>query len=94
MSEPISNYHQAVGIRIREVRLELHISQTKLATMLDVTCATVSRWESGVRGMSVETLLILADVLGIPASSLLPKEHQYKQGQQITHSDQRPAQPR
>lgn len=64
-----------VGRALRELRLSLHIKQSELARALNVTRATVTRWENGTRPMSVSTLLALAELLGAPASLLLPEQH-------------------
>lgn len=64
-----------VGRALRELRLSQHIKQSELARALNVTRATITRWESGTRPMTVSTLLALAELLGVPGSLLLPEHH-------------------
>jgi transcriptional regulator with XRE-family HTH domain len=75
MSEAVHPYDAAVGALLREQRLEALVKQRDLAEALHVTRATVTRWEQGIRGLNVATLLTLADTLGIPGSHLLPEAH-------------------
>lgn len=78
MSEATHPYDTAVGALLREQRLEALVKQRDLAEALDVTRATVTRWEQGIRGLNIATLLTLADTLGIPGSYLLPEAHREK----------------
>lgn len=73
---PVSPNDSAVGRAIREQRLSQHMKQSELARALNVTRATVTRWESGTRPMTIATLLTIAEQLGVPASHLLPERHQ------------------
>jgi transcriptional regulator with XRE-family HTH domain len=66
----------AAGIRIREARERAGRSQRQLADVLDVTQTAVSYWEAGKRDPGIADLLRIADALDVPASSLLPVEHQ------------------
>lgn len=75
MSEAVHPYDAAVGALLREQRLEALAKQRDLAEALQVARATVTRWEQGIRGLNVATLLTLADMLGIPGSQLLPQAH-------------------
>lgn len=75
MSEVAHPYDAAVGALLREQRLEALAKQRDLAAALQVTRATVTRWEQGIRGLNVATLLTIADALGIPGSQLLPEAH-------------------
>lgn len=68
-------YDTVVGTLLREQRLAALVKQRDLADALHVTRATVTRWEQGIRGLNVATLLTLADALGIPGSHLLPESH-------------------
>lgn len=75
MSEAVHPYDAAVSDLLREQRLEALVKQRDLVEALHVTRATVTRWEQGIRGLTVATLLTLADTLGIPGSQLLPETH-------------------
>lgn len=69
-------YDAAVGAQLREQRLQARVKQSELAAALHVTRSTVTRWEQGIRGMSVATLLQAAEALDIPGCYLLPPAHQ------------------
>lgn len=75
MSEAVHPYDAAVGALLREQRLAALVKQRDLADALQVTRATVTRWEQGIRGLNVATLLTIADTLEIPGSQLLPEVH-------------------
>lgn len=72
----IRAYDRAVGALLRALRQRYRIKQEQLATRLDLDVATISRYERGERAMTVGMLLLIADQFGVPASSLLPPEHQ------------------
>ena len=66
----------AVGSRIREKRLAMHLTQEKVAEKLELSIRTVTDIERGIVGMSIETLLSLCDVLKVtPNDLLLPSNH-------------------
>lgn len=68
-----------VGQRIRSVREARGWTQQDLAVRMDRTQTAVSYWESGRRGLSLDDLLDVAHVLGVPSSDLLPdrrRQHQ------------------
>ena len=68
-------HDQEVGAQLRELRLRYVLKQEELAQALGVKHAAISRWESGVRGLTVDMLLTIAERFGIPASELLPERH-------------------
>lgn len=72
----LHTYDEAVGAQLRAQRLQSLVKQSELAAALHVTRSTVTRWEQGMRGMQVTTLLQAAEALGIPGYSLLPPAHQ------------------
>jgi transcriptional regulator with XRE-family HTH domain len=71
-------YDRAVGALLRALRHQYRVKQEQLAERLGVDVATISRYERGERTMSVGTLLQIADQFHVPASTLLPPEHQPK----------------
>lgn len=71
-------YDRAVGALLRALRHQYRVKQEQLAARLGVDVATISRYERGERAMSVGTLLQIADQFSVPASTLLPPEHQPK----------------
>jgi transcriptional regulator with XRE-family HTH domain len=62
-----------VGGRIRELRREKGFSQAELARRLDVAPATVYRWESGTREISLTMLSQVAEKLDTELSEFFPK---------------------
>ena len=64
------NYH-LLGMRIQERRNALSISQLEFAEMLDLSTSFVSRLECGNRGISLETLMLIASVLDTTPDYLL-----------------------
>lgn len=56
--------------RIREIREQRGLSQTKLALMLGVHPASVSRWESGKQGVPDVMKQHLAEVLRVSVPHL------------------------
>lgn len=69
-------FHRALGRRTAEARRERGWTQEQLAEEMGVAAVTVSRWETGQRGMSVATLATLADALGVSLGDLLDVERE------------------
>lgn len=69
-------HDQAVGAKLRALRLRYVLKQEELAQVLGVKHAAISRWERGARGLTVDMLLTIAERFGIPAAELLPERHQ------------------
>jgi len=65
----------SVGQRIRATREALGWTQSDLAARLGRTQTAVSYWESGRRGLSLDDLVDVARVLGVPSAELLPDRH-------------------
>ncbi len=59
--------------RIRDLLKKEKISQVKLAKMLDVSEATISRFMKGTHGLPFDKVMILADVLHVSADFLAGK---------------------
>ena len=57
-----------IGGRIKNRRIELGISQEKLAEVLDVTYQQVQRYENGTNRLNVENIQLIADALSVPVS--------------------------
>jgi transcriptional regulator with XRE-family HTH domain len=60
-----------LGERVRVARETIPMAQKDLAALVDVDDSAIRAIEKGRRGVSIETLLKLADTLHVPASSLL-----------------------
>ena len=76
MSQPAPDNAREIGQRLRAMRLRYLIRQRDLAERIGVQTPAISRWEGGSRGLSVATLLAIAETLGVPAAELLPTQHQ------------------
>ncbi|MBV8985985.1 MAG: helix-turn-helix domain-containing protein [Acidimicrobiia bacterium] len=63
---------------LREVRRRHHLSQAELARLCGVTPSAISQAESGARGLSLDTLLLLGEQLHVGLDSLF--EHQASPG--------------
>jgi len=62
------------GKRLRQLRLELMLSQAELAAMAKTTQATISNFELGQRTAQPRTVRKLADALGVEPRELLARE--------------------
>ncbi|MBQ7942289.1 MAG: helix-turn-helix transcriptional regulator [Muribaculaceae bacterium] len=60
-----------VGQRIRRLRRRKNLSQAKLSEMVDVSTTYISHLENGMKFMSVETLIALANALGVSTDAIL-----------------------
>ena len=72
--ELVVEVEQALGRLARSLerlRHDRQLSQTELARLAGVSPSAISQAEAGRRGLSVDTLLVLADRLGITVDELL-----------------------
>lgn len=58
-------------MRLKELRERRNISQVKLAMDLNISQNTISRYETGVREASYETLIAFADYFNVSIDYLL-----------------------
>ncbi|NCB53096.1 MAG: XRE family transcriptional regulator [Clostridia bacterium] len=57
---------------LKQIRTDRGIKQRELANLLNTSCATVSRWESGVNEPRDDaTLIKLSGILGVSVDELL-----------------------
>ena len=59
-----------VGRRVRELRLQLGLTQTQLADAIGVTFQQVQKYERGSNRISASKLWLIADRLGVSPASL------------------------
>lgn len=64
------------GLRLRELRLARGLSQEALAYKADIDRTYVSSCERGRRNVSLKTIHLLSDALGIAAEELLKEPMQ------------------
>ena len=57
--------------KIKNIRLERGMTQDELAQLLNVTRVSVSRYETGDRGLDAPTICALCDIFGCSADYLL-----------------------
>ena len=57
--------------RLKELRINRHISQVKLAMDLNMNQNSISRYENGEREADYETLIAFADYFGVSVDYLL-----------------------
>ncbi|ORX22743.1 transcriptional regulator [Thermoanaerobacterium sp. PSU-2] len=60
-----------LGERIRQARLLKKLTQKQLAELLNVTDATINRYEKGLRSPDPEMLKAIADILDVSVDYLL-----------------------
>ncbi|MBS2128284.1 helix-turn-helix transcriptional regulator [Burkholderia thailandensis] len=73
MAHPVnqSDPKKQFGETLRAVRLGVGVSQEELAHRAELDRTYVSSCERGKRNVSLETIVKLADALGVPPSALL-----------------------
>ena len=62
---------KSIGDRIKEYRLKNHMTQEKLASCLNVTYQTVSKWETGVSSPDLSLIVPITKIFHITADELL-----------------------
>lgn len=60
-----------LGPLLRSARLDAGITQTELADIVEVKQSTVSMWESGRQRPHLHQVPLIAETLGIDATSLV-----------------------
>ena len=61
----------ALGTRIKTLRKEKKITQKQLAEKMQVSQTAIALWESGQRGISLETLEKIAECMDLSSEDLL-----------------------
>ena len=59
------------AIRVKELRKQRRLSQTELGDVLGLTHKSISTIESGVRGTTIEKLILLAKFFDVSTDYLL-----------------------
>ena len=65
MNTTLSSFNLAIGQKIRQKRLELNWTQSKLANKLGITFQQVQKYEKGTNGCSAYRIQELADHLKV-----------------------------
>ena len=63
-----------IGNYVREYRKQKHYNQEKLAELLDVSVATVSRIENGSSAMDILILMNISKILEQPIDNIISLE--------------------
>lgn len=63
--------YKAIGTQIREVRQRNHLSQAMLSELVDKTPSYISYIECGLKSMSLETFVLIANALNVSPAYLL-----------------------
>lgn len=63
--------YKRLGERIREERLRLRLTQAQLAEAIDISDTYMGAIERGERGLSLDTLVLLVERLGVTVDYLL-----------------------
>ena len=61
-----------LGIRIKEARVRLQLSQGELARLVKLSRVQIARYEAGQQQPNAETMWRLADALGVKLEDLIP----------------------
>jgi transcriptional regulator with XRE-family HTH domain len=64
---------KSIGKRIKLLRKETRLTQSKMAVRLDMTTNTYERIERGITVLSVPRLMKIAEVLNVNVSEILNK---------------------
>jgi transcriptional regulator with XRE-family HTH domain len=70
MSKRVQAVDEAVGKRVRLLRLARSLSQSELASQIGVSFQQVQKYERGTNRMSASKLVAIADTLGVSVSDL------------------------
>ncbi|MDY3998977.1 MAG: helix-turn-helix transcriptional regulator [Blautia sp.] len=71
-----------IGEQIRKLRKKKKMSQEELACRIGVSVITVSRIESGMTTMNIQTLMNLSEILDVPVDEIL-----YRRSDEEMHRD-------
>lgn len=63
--------------RLKDCRLEKHLTQKELAQILNITQQTYSDYETGRTNPDLKTLCLIADVLAVSIDYLLGREDDF-----------------
>ena len=66
-----------INTQIKKHRLEMNMSQDKLAEKMYISRQSISKWENGETLPSVENLIILSEILEIPLDELVKGKRTY-----------------
>ena len=68
-----SEIDEYIGVRIRESRVALNLSQEQLARALGVTFQQIQNYEKGANGVSAVRLFDICKILHVSLASMFPQ---------------------
>lgn len=75
--------NKTIGLRIKERREALNISQEKLGEMLGVTYQQIQKYEKGINKVSAERLAIIAKYLKISVGFFFDRADEFRVGEKL-----------
>lgn len=73
--EMLYNCYMKIYEKLRELRTEHGLSQKELAELLNIKPNTYSQYECGVRQISLDALIVLADYYNISLDELVGRDY-------------------
>lgn len=70
----MKDYKKDMGLRIKEKRKSLKLTQEEISEMLDISVKHFSEVERGLTGLSVENLIKLSNILGVSIDYIVKGE--------------------
>lgn len=70
----MKDYKHTMGLRIKEKRKSLKLTQEEVAEMLDISVKHLSEVERGLTGLSIENLIKLSNILGVSIDYIVKGE--------------------
>lgn len=61
----------SIGLRIKHLRSEKHITQEQLAEAIDSDRSTIAHIEIGQQGLSIDTLIAISNALKVSSDDIL-----------------------
>jgi transcriptional regulator with XRE-family HTH domain len=69
-----SKIDEYVGVRIREARVALNLSQEQLANALGISFQQIQNYEKGANGVSAVRLFDICKILNVSLASMFPQD--------------------
>lgn len=70
----MSDYKHDMGLRIKQTRKALKLTQEEMAEQLDISVKHFSEVERGLAGLSIENLIKLSNILGVSIDYIVKGE--------------------
>ena len=79
-----TNFNLHIGMKIKFRRLQLGLTQTKLALAINVTFQQIQKYEKGINGVSALRVMQLANFLKVPITYFYEGYAEYQTPQEPT----------